>query len=512
MWINQKETEKDIDSSNPDEDDQEEKNTTRIATSALSSSVSSNCSSYAVSPVSQSTPVRPALGKKMKNKLSLSAYRKPETAIRFTNAPRDKYLENDYEIDHQVVLGHGASSTVRLGRHRKTEEKVAIKCIAKHDVLVRRRRQDRRSFMMEEYEILWSIRNSHTNIVNLIDVYETETEVQLILEYCSGGELFALIPQSSRKKRRRNSSASCISLQHADFSEIQAARIVSQLLSALAHLHKRNIVHRDVKPENILISTNEGDDDFVEVKLSDFGLARALSTSNSFDDEEEDDVSFLTSPLSSARSRAYSRVGSDYYTAPEVLTGNGYDTAVDIYSLGVTLYILLSGHPPSIKTHLSPSESILDAYSSASDYTDDEDSQVHSSTNDLMVEFPPTHWSHISASAKNLLKKMLNPHPSKRISAADALQHEWILQHVCFHSSNSEHTNTTFPLTPFVSTFDPRINYNYLATRLFPSTHANSNKRQRRRRRSSSIISNKDICTFPSMPRPQNMVTQASRP
>ena len=153
MWINQKETEKDIESSS--QDDQEETNTTRmITTSGLSRSIdsttttssrssnsSSNCSSYAVSPVSQSTSVRPALGNKkiiMKNnnnnktkKLSLSAYRKPETAIRFTNAPRDKYLEDDYEIDHQVVLGHGASSTVRLGRHLKTGEKVAIKCIAK---------------------------------------------------------------------------------------------------------------------------------------------------------------------------------------------------------------------------------------------------------------------------------------------------------------------------------------------------------------------------------------------
>ena len=470
----------------------------------------------------------------VKNKLSLSAYCKPETAVRLTSAPRHKHLEDDYELDQ--VIGHGASSTVRLAINRSSGVKVAIKCIAKHDVLRRWHRPERR--FLEEYEILLTLRDSHPNIVNLLDVYETESEVQLVLEYCSGGELFALIQDrgtSHPRKRRRstnnvnanvnananaNSTPELINVNvnvnvninddPSGFSEPQVAGILSQLLSTLAHLHKRGIVHRDVKPENILISSSDHhrniqDDPIIQVKLSDFGLARILHSSNctgGYDSSASHSSSGepLTPPCLK-RSRAYSRVGSDYYTAPEVSTGNGYDTAVDIYSLGVTLYILLSGHPPSHKTYAS--QSILDAYSSASDYTDDEDTEeAHT-----MVEFPPTHWSHISSSAKNLLKKMLHPNPLERITAKQALQHQWILRQICFHSLTLSSNTTVFNPLPFVSTFDPMLNYNYLATRLFPNNNTN-----KRRRRSHSILSTKDISTFPTMPCPQNIITPISQP
>jgi len=297
----------------------------------------------------------------------------------------------------------------------------------------------------------------------------------------------------------------------------------------LAHLHKRGIVHRDVKPENILICTNHTTmhhhhgasvSDDIAVKLSDFGLARVLHSSSctSGDGDSPPSLEPLTPPTAK-RSRAYSRVGSDFYTAPEVGSGFGYDTAVDIYSLGVTLYILLSGHPPSHKT-FATTESILDAYSSASDYTEDEDDDDHhhhhhpSGPATVGVEFPTSHWSHVSSCAKNLLKKMLHPDPMQRITAAQALQHEFILGNLCYHSlSYSPETTTITPTSsssssslPFVSTFDPRLNYHYLATRLFPTKKAN------KRRRSSSFLSTKDLCTFPTMPCPQNIVTPTSQP
>jgi calcium/calmodulin-dependent protein kinase I len=491
--------------------------TSRIAVvTADSSSPSITSFSLPATPVSAGSGYSSSItnnrlmggSRSLPKKLSLSAYRKPETAVRLTSAPRHKHLEDDYELDGGVI-GHGASSTVRLGTHRSTGDKVAIKSVAKHDVLRRRYHNQYRPAArpsLEELEILLSLKHSHPSIVNLLDVYETESEVHLVLEYCSGGELFDLIQDSKlqcRKRRRSNSSSG--------FSEGQVARILSQLLSALAHLHKRGIVHRDVKPENILISNNtaHSHSEDIPVKLSDFGLARVLhsSCSSSGYCDSSPSLTPLTPPTAN-RSRAYSRVGSDFYTAPEVGTGAGYDTAVDIYSLGVTMYILLSGHPPSHKafsTHTND-ESVLDTYSSASDYTEDEDDDHphHSGPKAVGVEFPPSHWSHVSSCAKNLLKKMLHPDPMKRITASQALQHEFILCNLCFHSLT--YSSETTPTLPFVSTFDPRLNYHYLATRLFPA------KKNKKRRRSSSFISTKDLCTFPTMPCPQNIITPASQP
>jgi serine/threonine protein kinase len=105
------------------------------------------------------------------------------------------------------------------------------------------------------------------------------------------------------------------------YSERQAAEIVANLLSALNYLHSCNILHRDIKPENILLASH----DSAEVKLSDFGIAKVL-------EEEGEDAR--------SRGRAYTSCGTDYYVAPEVLKGEGYDNKVDLWSLGVVVYIM----------------------------------------------------------------------------------------------------------------------------------------------------------------------------
>lgn len=105
------------------------------------------------------------------------------------------------------------------------------------------------------------------------------------------------------------------------YSERQAAEIVANLLSALNYLHSCNILHRDIKPENILLASH----DSAEVKLSDFGIAKVL-------EEEGEDAR--------SRGRAYTSCGTDYYVAPEVLNGEGYDNKVDLWSLGVVVYIM----------------------------------------------------------------------------------------------------------------------------------------------------------------------------
>jgi len=331
-----------------------------------------------------------------KPRLTLSAFRRPEQTVRVTDADPSRILSEEYDIHSSQcrILGHGGAATVRLAIRRRDGVKVAVKSIAKHDALRARRLRRRNRRHLDEWEILKCF-NDHPNTVSLEDLFESDEDIHVVMEYCSGGELFDAI----QKKRRES------------YTESQAAYITSQMLSALKDLHARGIIHRDVKPENILLVNDDESD--VRVKLADFGVARVLvpHTDGSESDTSSSDgeASPLTPP--SKRSRAYSCVGTDYYAAPEVCAGEGYDTAVDVYSLGVSLYVLLSGVPPS--------------YASGIESETDEDDENDSSG----VVFPSSDWKNVSKKAKQLIRKMLHPDPDQRITVTEALQDEWILEH-----------------------------------------------------------------------------------
>jgi serine/threonine protein kinase len=322
-----------------------------------------------------------------KPRLSLSAFRRPENTVRLTDSDPSKHLEAEYDL-HSLgcgVLGHGAFSTVRLAIRRLDGVKVAVKSIAKHDALRSRRLRPRGERDLEEWEMLRRLQD-HPFVITLLDVFETDEEIQLVTEYCPGGELFDAI----QKKRNRTQS-----MKRGQYSEAQAACITTQILRALEDLHAADVVHRDVKPENILLADN--DDSAIHVKLCDFGLARSLFRKPSSDSLSSSDGE--SSPLTPGRSRAYSSVGSNYYVAPEICYGAAYDTAVDIYSLGVTVYIVLCGFPPVF----SGSEA------------------------DATVMFPNSYWKDVSNEAKDLVRRMLNPDPTARITAAGALRDKWIV-------------------------------------------------------------------------------------
>ena len=332
-------------------------------------------------------------GEKKKKGLTLSAFRR--ASVRLTHAEPDRKLEDYYEMRQtglSGVLGHGAFSTVRMAVRKADQLPVAIKSIAKHEALrARRLRVGRHS--MEEWDILKKMR-SHPFIISLMEVFETEDEIMLVLEYCEGGELFNAI---QRKRNRKHA------MRRGQYTEMQAAVITSQILKALADLHAAGIVHRDVKPENILL-TDTNDDNRIRVKLCDFGMARSLREEPNESEEptnEEGTKSCDSSPSTPGRSRAYSIIGSNYYAAPEITYGNPYDTAVDIYSLGVTLYILLCGFPPCF-----------------------------SGPNSEEVIFPNSYWTDVSQDAKDLVKKMLHHDPLERITAREALRDKWVWQHL----------------------------------------------------------------------------------
>lgn len=159
------------------------------------------------------------------------------------------------------------------------------------------------------------------------------------------------------------------------FSESQAAKYFFQILSGVNYLHQQRIVHRDLKPENIML----GDDN--QIKIIDFG------TAHTFQPGEK---------LSSC-------YGTPYYIAPEVLTEQ-YNEKCDIWSCGVILYILLTGIPP---------------------FNGPNDDEILKSVREGNVRFDIRQFEGVSASAKDLIKKMLNKNVKARISAKEALLHPW---------------------------------------------------------------------------------------
>jgi len=153
-------------------------------------------------------------------------------------------------------------------------------------------------------------------------------------------------------------------------------------LSAIKHLHDKNIAHRDLKPENILITQSE--DNKLNIKLIDFGLSKLLAVN---------------------QDHMLTKLGTPYYVSPEVLDGN-YDKRCDLWAIGVIAYILLSATPP---------------------FNGKNEIEVFNKIRCCDYDFPEKQWSYISEHAKDFIGKLLHPIAAKRMSAEQALQHPWIL-------------------------------------------------------------------------------------
>lgn len=324
------------------------------------------------------TPVTPR-----KPPLTLSAFRRPEETVRLTNCDASRLLENEYNLRAAGcrVIGHGAFSTVRLAVRFSDGQKVAVKSLSKFDALRARRLRrggSSSSFQysrhMDEWEIMRLLKNN-PYVLALFDVFETDEEIHLVTEYCEGGELFDAIKRKGAKRS---------SFRRGRYSEAQAARITNQILRALLDLHDLGIVHRDIKPENILLLNNDETD--IQVKLADFGMAR-LHTSTL------DPTVTIIDGESSPSTPGLTDVTN---APPEIYNSKRAGPAADIFSLGVTLYILLCGFPPVFC--------------------------------DGLVEFPDAYWGDISDEAKSIVRAMLHPDPARRISVRSALTNPWVRQ------------------------------------------------------------------------------------
>ncbi|OZJ02513.1 hypothetical protein BZG36_04253 [Bifiguratus adelaidae] len=223
----------------------------------------------------------------------------------------------DYVIGHKI--GQGSFATVYVA-HLKNDrsQQAAVKSVVRSK-LTNRLVQNLES----EISILKSIHHDH--IVGLMDCIKTETHIHLIMEYCSMGDLSAYI------KRKRNGSTT--RMFPYGLPEVIGRHFLKQLASALEFLRSQNLIHRDIKPQNLLLAPYLGrpnNDKFVglmelpTLKIADFGFARFLPS----------------------QSLAETLCGSPLYMAPEILRYEKYDAKADLWSVGAVLYEIVTGKPP----------------------------------------------------------------------------------------------------------------------------------------------------------------------
>jgi len=213
---------------------------------------------------------------------------------------------------------------------------------------------------LQEIDIMKKLQ--HPNIIQLMEVIDTSDTLYLVLEFASGGELFDAI------------------VNKGSYSEADAAKIIRQILEAIQYVHKNGIAHRDLKPENLLLLQSENGDEII--KIADFGLSKDFG-------EEQLQTS----------------CGTPDYVAPEVLMGEPYDMAVDIWSIGVISYVLLCGFPPFYgETQKELFENIMSG----------------------TYDFPDPEWTDVSDQAKSFIKSILVTDPEKRTTAEQCLNDEWI--------------------------------------------------------------------------------------
>eukprot|EP00946_MAST-07B_sp_MAST-7B-sp1_P003146 g3146.t1 len=285
-----------------------------------------------------------------------------------------------------VELGKGQFGTVARAVNKQHGYVSALKAVKKPRKANARLKDV--NALKNEVKLLTKL-TGHPSIVSLYEVIETATHIYLSQEICQGEELFNAISH------------------YGNFSERDAASVMSDILSALAYMHSHDIMHRDLKPENILLTIKAqdtgvqsmeasknrpkkfGSGTICAVKLVDFGLA-------TFD---------------TVKSAA--KAGTPYYIAPEVLQAtsrNPYGRECDLWSAGVIMYIMLCGYPP---------------------FYGDTDSEIYSRITHGFADleggsFPPEDWNIVSQGAKDLIRLLLQPVPEDRPTAEEARKHNWI--------------------------------------------------------------------------------------
>jgi len=249
------------------------------------------------------------------------------------------------------VLGEGSLGNVELVQHKGSGRFYALKSIITELIS--------ESFLMElrnEVEVLRGL--DHPNIVKLYETYEEGKNMYLVMQSCTGGDLYSRLP----------------------YSEFDAAKIISSISSAVAYMHKRNIIHRDLKFENVVF-TNDGPD--AVVKVIDFGLSKIYTQENRY---------------------MFDICGTLYTMSPQVIRGV-YTNAADVWAIGVMAYMLLSNKKPF--------------------YHRNRDTVIQKIIN-VDYNFNGKGWKNVSDEAKDFVAHCLIAQPKMRMTAVQACDSTWL--------------------------------------------------------------------------------------
>ena len=276
----------------------------------------------------------------------------------------------DYNKKYLIIqeLGMGAFSKVFRVENKKTNEVFACKELIKTKI------KDEEKFR-NEIEIMSKC--DHPNIVKLIEIYEDKRYYDIITEELCGGTLLERLMEKMEDDGET-------------FSEKDAAIIFKQIISAINYCHKKGIVHRDLKMENVLF-VDKGNN--LDIKIIDFGLSQYSKFQL---------TSLYDLIVGDKTITMFEKVGTAHYVSPEVLKGK-YNQKCDIWSAGVILYAMLSGTFP---------------------FKGKSDKEIYKSILKRKYEYPDKIWKKISKEAKDLINNMLCKQ-EKRFSAEQVLNHKW---------------------------------------------------------------------------------------
>ncbi|XP_053926388.1 serine/threonine-protein kinase 17B [Cuculus canorus] len=268
-------------------------------------------------------------------------------------------FHNFYMLESKE-LGRGRCAVVRKCIAKSTGQEYAAKFLKK-----RRRGQDCKAEILHEIAVL-ELMKSNPRVVNLHEVYETANEIILVLEYAAGGEIFDL----------------CVPGLDDRIGERDIVKIIRQILEGLRCLHENNIVHLDLKPQNILLSSINP---LGDVKIVDFGMSRKLENF----------------------SELRQIMGTTEYLAPEILNYDPITTATDMWNIGVISYMLLTQESPFVGA---------------------DNQETYLNISQVSVDYSEETFSSVSQPAKDFIQKLLIKNPEERPSAEACLSHLWLQQ------------------------------------------------------------------------------------
>nr|XP_046271718.1 serine/threonine kinase 17a like [Scatophagus argus] len=270
---------------------------------------------------------------------------------------RTEPFTSNYELVGRE-LGRGKFAVVKKCIEKATGKQYAAKFLRK-----RRKGADCRMDILNEIGVL-ELAKTNSYVVALHEVYETNTEIILVLECAAGGEIFD----------------QCVADNDDAFTEKDVIRLARQILTGVAFLHRNNVVHLDLKPQNILLTSARP---LGDIRIVDFGLSRRM-----------DNITEVREIL-----------GTPEYVAPEILNFEPISTATDMWSIGVLTYVMLTGESP---------------------FLGDDKQETFLNISQVNIDYSQDTFEGISSLAVDFIKSLLVKNPRERATAEEGLNHPWL--------------------------------------------------------------------------------------